>query len=183
MSTFNINLNNVQPLDTILTGLSGLVYSGNQGLFIKVNATADGFEFAAGSGGVWGSITGTLSNQTDLQNALNAKQATLVNQTNIKSINGNSLLGSGDLSITTDLSAYLTIASAASTYATIASLSSYLTTAAAASTYVPYTGASGNVDLGTHLINAKAFHIKGTAGNGHLGLKHQSAGATAGGSE
>jgi hypothetical protein len=52
MSTLNINLNNVQPLDTILTGLSGLAYSGNQGLFIKVNATADGFEFAAGSGGV-----------------------------------------------------------------------------------------------------------------------------------
>lgn len=52
MSTLNINLNNVQPLDTILTGLSGLAYSGNQGLFIKVNATEDGFEFAAGSGGV-----------------------------------------------------------------------------------------------------------------------------------
>ena len=52
MSTLNININNVQPLDTILTGLSGLAYSGNQGLFIKVNATADGFEFAAGSGGV-----------------------------------------------------------------------------------------------------------------------------------
>ncbi len=52
MSTLNINLNNVQPLDTILTGLSGLAYSGNQGLFIKVNATADGFEFAAANGGV-----------------------------------------------------------------------------------------------------------------------------------
>lgn len=52
MSTLNINLNNVQPLDTILTGLSGLSYTGNQGLFIKVNATEDGFEFAAGSGGV-----------------------------------------------------------------------------------------------------------------------------------
>ena len=32
----------------------------------------------AGGGGTWGSITGTLSNQTDLQTALNAKQA-LVN--------------------------------------------------------------------------------------------------------
>ena len=27
-------------------------------------------------GGTWGSITGTLSNQTDLQNVLDAKQAT-----------------------------------------------------------------------------------------------------------
>jgi len=103
---------------------------------------------------VWGGIGGTLSNQTDLQNALNAKQATLVNQINIKSINGNSLLGSGDLSITTDLSAYLTIASAASTYATIASLSSYLTTAAAASTYVPYTGATQDVNLGEFELKA-----------------------------
>ena len=48
----------------------------------------------------WGGISGTLSNQTDLQTALNAKQATLVNQSNIKSINGASILGSGDLTVT-----------------------------------------------------------------------------------
>ncbi|MCF7843850.1 hypothetical protein K9M47_03055, partial [Candidatus Gracilibacteria bacterium] len=53
-----------------------------------------------GGGGTWGSITGTLSDQTDLQSALDAKQATLVSATNIKTINGNSLLGSGDLVIT-----------------------------------------------------------------------------------
>lgn len=56
----------------------------------------------------WGSISGTLSAQTDLQNALNAKASTtqlnakqdkLVSGTNIKTINGNSLLGSGDLVI------------------------------------------------------------------------------------
>jgi hypothetical protein len=34
-------------------------------------------EIASGGGGTWGTITGTLSNQTDLQNALNAKQNTL----------------------------------------------------------------------------------------------------------
>lgn len=70
---------------------------------------------------VWGSISGTLSNQTDLQLALNAKaaashnhaqsdvtnlvsdlagkQATLVSGTNIKTVNGSTLLGSGDLSV------------------------------------------------------------------------------------
>jgi hypothetical protein len=54
-----------------------------------------------GSGGVaWGGITGTLSDQTDLQSALNAKQATLVSGTNIKTVNGSSLLGSGNLVIT-----------------------------------------------------------------------------------
>lgn len=52
-----------------------------------------------GGGGTWGSITGTLSDQTDLQSALDAKQATLVSGTNIKTVNGNSLLGSGDLVI------------------------------------------------------------------------------------
>jgi hypothetical protein len=54
---------------------------------------------AAASGGsaTWGGITGTLSSQTDLQTALNAKQDTLVSGTNIKTVNGNSLVGSGDV--------------------------------------------------------------------------------------
>lgn len=52
------------------------------------------------SGGTWGSITGTLSNQTDLQTALNLKQDTLISGTNIKTINGNNILGSGDIVIT-----------------------------------------------------------------------------------
>jgi len=47
----------------------------------------------------WGNIQGSLTSQTDLSNALNAKQATLVSGTNIKTINNNSILGSGDLSI------------------------------------------------------------------------------------
>lgn len=56
----------------------------------------------------WGSITGTLTAQTDLKTALdakatttqvNAKQNTLVSGTNIKTINGQSLLGSGDIAI------------------------------------------------------------------------------------
>lgn len=47
----------------------------------------------------WGNITGTISNQTDLQNTLNAKQDTLVSGTNIKTVNGTSLLGAGDVSI------------------------------------------------------------------------------------
>jgi len=48
---------------------------------------------------------------------------------------------------------------------------------------VPYTGATGDVDLGNFSLNAKSIHAKGTAGNGHLGLKHQSSGASAVGSE
>ena len=48
---------------------------------------------------------------------------------------------------------------------------------------VPYTGATGDVDLGNNDLNAEGIKIKGTAGNGHLGLKHQSSGATASGNE
>lgn len=60
------------------------------------------------SSAVWGAITGTLSNQTDLQNALNAK----------------------------------------------------LSTSTAASTYVPYTGATGNVNLGLDYSITAALIIK-----------------------
>ena len=52
-----------------------------------------------GGGGAWGGITGTLSAQTDLQSALDAKQVVLVSATNIKTINGASILGSGDMSV------------------------------------------------------------------------------------
>jgi len=49
--------------------------------------------------------------------------------------------------------------------------------------YVPYTGATQDVDLGAFKLNAQSLHAKGTAGNGHLGLKHQSASATASANE
>jgi len=48
---------------------------------------------------------------------------------------------------------------------------------------VPYTGATSDVDLGNYGLNAKTFNVKGTAGNGHIGLKHQSANITAATSE
>ena len=60
---------------------------------------------ASGQGGggsgeaVWGEITGTLADQTDLADALSAKQDTLVSGTNIKTVNSESLLGSGNITI------------------------------------------------------------------------------------
>ena len=53
----------------------------------------------ASTGAAWGGITSTLSAQTDLQAALDAKQAALVSATNIKTVNGATLLGSGDVSV------------------------------------------------------------------------------------
>lgn len=54
----------------------------------------------AGGGAIWGNITGILANQTDLQSALNGKQASLVSGINIKTINGSSVIGSGELTVT-----------------------------------------------------------------------------------
>jgi hypothetical protein len=83
---------NLQPTDLIeCTSMSGAV---------ATNTVITGAQIiAAASGGsaTWGGITGTLSSQTDLQTALNGKQATLVSGTNIKTINGNSLVGSGNI--------------------------------------------------------------------------------------
>ena len=75
-----------------------------------------------GVGGTWGSITGTLSSQTDLQTALDGKYSTT---------NPSGFITSAALS------PYLLSSTAASTYQTIAGMSSYLTTSAAASTYAP----------------------------------------------
>lgn len=54
-----------------------------------------------------------------------------------------------------------------------------LQTFPALSGYVPYTGATQDVDLDTFKLSASSVYIEGTAGNGHLHLKHQSADATA----
>lgn len=43
--------------------------------------------------------------------------------------------------------------------------------------------ANSDVNLGNNNLNAKGVKINGTAGSGHLGLKHQSTNATAGGQE
>jgi hypothetical protein len=84
---------NLQPTDLIeCTSISSLG--------VATNTAITGAQIiAAASGGsaTWGGITGTLSSQTDLQTALNGKQDTLVSGTNIKTVNGNSLVGSGDV--------------------------------------------------------------------------------------
>lgn len=83
---------NLQPTDLIeCTSIVGSA---------TVNTAITGAQIiaaASGGGATWGGITGTLSAQTDLQSALNGKQDTLVSGTNIKTVNGNSLVGSGDI--------------------------------------------------------------------------------------
>lgn len=48
-------------------------YSGNAGKVVKVNTNETGVEFSSNSGTDWGEIGGILSNQTDLQSALDGK--------------------------------------------------------------------------------------------------------------
>jgi hypothetical protein len=78
--------------------VSSLLVAGS-GVSLTYNDTANTLTIDTTNTSIWGGITGNIGNQTDLQNALNAKQATLVNQLNLKSINGNSLLAGGDLQI------------------------------------------------------------------------------------
>lgn len=59
-----------------------------------------GEDGSSGTDAIWGNITGDLADQTDLVNALQAKQNALVSGTNIKTLNNESLLGSGNISIT-----------------------------------------------------------------------------------
>lgn len=83
------------------------VYTGNIETFLVTLSELTAPSIGAGSGGggtaSWGAITGILSAQTDLQTALNTKQATLVSGTNVKTINGNSILGSTDIIIATPI--------------------------------------------------------------------------------
>ena len=65
--------------DVNLTGLA-------DGQVLKYNSTTQKWENSAvGGGGTWGSITGTLSDQTDLQDALDAKQNTISDLSTIRS--------------------------------------------------------------------------------------------------
>lgn len=83
---------------TILDGEDGPTYTAGSGIDITNNVISNTQTSAQ-----WGNITGTLSNQTDLQDALDDKQDTLVSGTNIKTINNSSILGSGDIEVASDI--------------------------------------------------------------------------------
>jgi hypothetical protein len=95
--------------------------------------------------GVWGSITGTLSSQTDLQTALDGKYSTtnpsgFITSSALTGYATESFVTSQGYITSSALSPYLLSSTAASTYQTLSGMSSYLTTSAAASTYYPLTG-------------------------------------------
>ncbi|HEY9701805.1 MAG TPA: hypothetical protein V6C58_05135, partial [Allocoleopsis sp.] len=87
----NYLVNGTMPNEGTLYGIS----EKRLAIAIAENTSIGG----AGGAATWGGINGTLSNQIDLATALSLKQNGLISGTNIKTINSNSLLGSGDLSI------------------------------------------------------------------------------------
>jgi hypothetical protein len=105
------------------------IYRWSGATYIEVSPTV---------GTIWGGITGTLSNQTDLQNALNAKQ--------------------DDITLTT------TGTSGAATF--ISNTLNIPNYAPNLSGYVPYTGATTNVNLGTHSLTAADLVINHVSGSG-----------------
>ncbi|MFZ9992412.1 MAG: hypothetical protein ACO3J6_08385 [Opitutales bacterium] len=118
-----------------------LKYDAAQGLWI--NGTDVG-------GVAWGGITGTLSDQTDLQSALDGKYSTTnpagyITSSALSGYATESFVTSQGYITSSALSPYLLSSTAASTYQTIAGMSSYLTTATAASTYYPLTNPSGYI--------------------------------------
>jgi hypothetical protein len=129
------------------------------------------------SSAVWGAITGTLSNQTDLQNALNAKDAVLTfssplsRSTNTVSIPAASTSVSGHLTSTdwntfNGKQAALNGTGFVKASGTTISYdnSTYLTTTDAASTYLPLTGGT----LSGILRVDSALRIKSGSANGIL---------------
>lgn len=97
--TLNIPTGTAFTHNNSTPAVGNIFYNTNTQQFAVWNGTTWQVIGGSSSAATWGSILGTLSDQTDLINALNAKQATLVSGTNIKTVNGNSLLGSGDLTI------------------------------------------------------------------------------------
>ena len=85
----------------LLSGEMGIESDTNKFKFGDGNKTWTQLDYASAdsSEAVWGGITGTLSEQTDLNTALEGKQPTLVSGTNIKTINNQSILGEGNIEI------------------------------------------------------------------------------------
>jgi hypothetical protein len=117
----------------------GVPVGGSAGqVLAKIDGTNYNTEWVTKNGGVWGQITGTLSNQTDLYNALSAKY----DASNPSGYITVSALAPYLLS-STAASTYLTQANASSTYLTQANASStYLTQSNASSTYLTQSNAS-----------------------------------------
>jgi hypothetical protein len=151
--------------------------------------------YSGGGGGgaaVWGGITGTLSDQTDLQTALDGKFNDPTGTTSQYLRGDGSLATFPAIPSGTVQSVGLTMPSAFSVANSPVTTSGTLAVTGAGTTaqyirgdgsldtfpsltgYVPYTGATANVDLGTHRILAQNATIASSGSGDTVTLNHSS---------
>lgn len=110
--------------------------------------------------------TGTqaISTVSGLQTALDSKQATLVSGTNIRTINGASLLGSGDVSIG---GGGLTLVTVSTTTQAAANGSNYALTNAAATTVLAPASPTAGMRFGWMVCNGRTDNVVNWNGANH----------------
>ena len=150
------------------------------------------YETPSGGSSVWGGITGTLSNQTDLQTALDAKFDDPTGTT-LQYLRGDGTLATfPTITSGTVTSVGLTMPSAFSVANSPVTSSGTLTVTGAGTTaqyirgdgsldtfpsltgFVPYTGATANVDLGTHTILSQNATISSSGSGNTATITHSS---------
>ena len=117
--TISGTLSNQSDLVTALAGKEASLGNPSTNGYILSSTTAGTRSWIAPPSSLaWGNITGTLSSQTDLQNALNLKQNTITQGTTSQYFKGDFSLGTFPtaLSSFTNDSGYLTSSTATSTY-------------------------------------------------------------------
>ena len=107
--------------------------------------------------------TGTLATTTQVA----AKQDTLVSGTNIKTVNGNSLLGSGDVTISGGGGGGLTLVVVSTTTQTAVSGSNYALTNAAATTVTAPASPTAGMRFGWMVCNGRTDNIINWGGAKH----------------
>ena len=148
-----------------------------------------GVEIPITASGTWGAIAGELSDQTDLQNALDLKADLVggkvpssqlpsyvddvVEVANYAALPSTGQTGKIYITIDTNKvyrwsgSAYIEIAANSAVWGSITgTLSSQTDLNSALGLKVPYTGATGNVDLGSHKLTASDLVVNHTSGSG-----------------
>ena len=121
----------------------GNIYRWSGSIYIRI----------ANEAAAWGTITGTLSDQTDLRDALD-----------LKALKATTISTSSPLSGGGDLSANRTLSISQANTSTNGFLSS--TDWNTFNNKVPYTGATANVDLGTHTLSSYNLVVNHASGSG-----------------
>ena len=183
-NTGNVSVNTT----TSGTGRFFVAANTDSGITIRNTGTADRFQLFVGStGGATytpdNAIIKGTNTDIDFYNGSTAtKKVTIPNSGNYLEVYGDAYVqsyvkignGSGNYTALTTIASGTKIVTFPNATGTVALTSDIPSTTG----FVPYTGATQDVDLGAFSLNGKSLHIKGTAGNGHLGLKHQSASPT-----